>query len=90
MQKREEPMIERLQQVLTRIEQLPLEVQEEAAAQLEVLTEPFEEILNEKANRTQEKGRSLAGAWRDIAWDDEAEAFDRMRHATEPTPPIEL
>ena len=83
-------MIERLQQVLTRIEQLPPEVQEEVAAQLEVLTEPFEELTNAKTNRTREKGRNLAGAWRDLAWDDEAEAFDRMRHATRPTPPIEL
>ena len=83
-------MIERLQQVLTRIEQLPPEVQEEAAAQLEVLTEPFEEIPNAKTNKTGEKGRSLAGVWRDLAWDDEVEAFDRMRHATRPTPPIEL
>lgn len=83
-------MIERLQQVLTRLEQLPPEVQEEAAAQLEVLTEPFEEIPNEKTNRTREKGRSLAGAWRDLAWDDEVEALDRIRHASRPTPPIEL
>lgn len=82
-------MIERLQQVLTRIEQLPPEIQEEAAAQLEVLTEPFEERPNAKT-KTQEKGRSLAGAWRDLAGDDEAEAFDRMRHVTQPTPPIEL
>ena len=82
-------MIERFQQVLTRIEQLPPEVQEEAAAQLEILTESFEEIPNAKY-RTREKGRSLAGAWRDVAWDDEVEAFDRMRHATQPTPPIEL
>jgi hypothetical protein len=83
-------MIERLQQVLTRIEQLPPEVQEEAAAQLEILAEPFEAIPNAKTNSTREKSRSLAGAWRDIVWDDEAEAFDRMRHATQPTPPIEL
>ena len=55
-------MIDRLQQVLTRIEQLPPEVQEEAAAQLEVLTEAFEAIPNGKTNRTREKGRSLAGA----------------------------
>jgi hypothetical protein len=81
-------MIERLQQVLTRIEQLPPEIQEEAAAQLEILAEPFVAIPN--ANRTRGRGRSLAGAWRDLAWDDEAEAFDRMRHATQPTPPIEL
>ena len=83
-------MIERLQQVLTRIEQLPPEVQEEAAAQLEILTEAFEAIPNAKTPRTREKGRSLAGAWRDLTWDDEVEAFDRMRHATQPTPPIEL
>jgi hypothetical protein len=83
-------MIERLQQVLTRLEQLPPEVQEEAAAQLEVLTEPFEEIPDAKTKRTREKGRSLAGAWSDLTWDDEVEAFDRMRHETQPTPPIEL
>jgi hypothetical protein len=83
-------MIERLQQVLTRIEQLPPEVQEEAAAQLEILTEPFEVIPNAKTNTTRGKDRSLAGAWHDLVWDDEAEAFDRIRHATQPTPPIEL
>lgn len=83
-------MIERLQQVLTRLEQLPPAVQEEVAAQLEALTEPFEEMPNAKANRTREKGKSLAGAWLDLAWDDEVEAFDRMRHAAQPTPPIEL
>ncbi len=83
-------MIERLQQVLTRIEQLPPEIQEEVAAQLEALTGPFEEILNAQMNRTREKSKSLAGAWRDLAWDDEADAFDRMRHATQPTPLIEL
>lgn len=76
-------MIERLQQVLTRIEQLPPVVQEEVAAQLEILAEPY-------SNRNRGRGRSLAGAWRDLAWDDEAEAFDRMRHATQPTPSIEL
>ena len=81
-------MIERLQQVLTQIEQLPAEIQEEAAAQLEILAEPFVAIPS--AKRTQGRGKSLAGAWRDLAWDDEAEAFDRMRHAAPPTPPIEL
>ena len=81
-------MIERLQQVLSRIEQLPPEVQEEAATQLEILAEPFKAIPNSKTNRR--SGRSLAGAWRDLAWDDEAEAFDRTRHETPPTPPIEL
>lgn len=82
MQKREDAMIERLQQALTRIEQLPPEVQEEVAEQLEALTEPFEETPYAKANENRVKGRSLAGARRDLAWDDETEAFDRMRHAT--------
>lgn len=72
-------MIERLHRVLTRIEQLPLEIQEEAAAQLEILTEAFEAIPNAKTNRGREEGGSLAGVWRDLAWDDEVEAFDRMR-----------
>ena len=76
--------------MLTRIEQLPPEIQEEAAAQLEILAEPYGATPNTKTNRTQGKGGSLAGAWRDLAWDDEAEAFDRMRHATQPTHPIEL
>ncbi len=82
-------MIERLQQVLTRIEQFPPEL-EEIAVQLEGLTEPFDKLPNTKMNRTSEKRRSFAGAWRDVAWDDETEAFDRMRYATPPTPPIEL
>jgi hypothetical protein len=77
-------MIERLRRVLTWLEQLPPEVQEEAAAQLEILTETFEAI----PNRDRAKGRSLAGVWRDIAWDDEVEAFDRMRHSTQRLSPM--
>ncbi len=83
-------MIERLQQVLTRIEQLPSEIQEEAAAQLEILTQAFEAIPDTKIGKDRKKPGSLAGAWRDLARDDEVEAFDRMRHETQPTPPIEL
>jgi hypothetical protein len=73
--------------VLTWLEQLPPEVQEEAAAQLEILTETFAPIPNAMTNRDRKKGRSLAGVWRDLAWDDEVEAFDRIRHSTQPTPP---
>jgi hypothetical protein len=32
---------------------------------------------------------SLAGAWRDLDWPATAEALDRIRHASPPTPPIE-
>ena len=52
-------MIERLQRVLARIEQLPLEVQEEVAAQLEVLTEPFEETLSTETSPLLEGRKSL-------------------------------
>lgn len=83
-------MIERLQQVLTQIEQLPPEIQEEAAAQLEILIEAFAVEPETKAARDRKMGRSLAGVWRELAWDDEVEAFERMRHETQPTPPIEL
>jgi len=82
-------MIERLQQALMKIEKLPPEVQEEVAAEIEALTEPFEERLNMKTSRAGGKRSNLAGAWSDLAWDDEAEAFDRMHHATQPSPPLD-
>lgn len=31
----------------------------------------------------------LAGAWRDLDWDETIEALDRIRHESRPTPPIE-
>jgi hypothetical protein len=37
-------------------------------------------------------GRALAaiGSWRDLDWDETLAALDRIRHESEPTPPIEL
>ncbi len=37
-----------------------------------------------------EDALQLAGAWRDLDWQETAEALDRIRHANPPTPPIEL
>ncbi len=36
--------------------------------------------------------RALAaiGSWSDLDWDETAEALDRIRHESTPTPPIEL
>jgi hypothetical protein len=36
--------------------------------------------------------RALAaiGSWSDLNWDETAEALDRIRHESPPTPPIEL
>jgi hypothetical protein len=33
---------------------------------------------------------SLAGVWSDLDWQDMQAALDRIRHASPPTPPIEL
>ena len=32
---------------------------------------------------------SLAGAWSDLDWDETVDALDRIRHESQPTPPIE-
>jgi hypothetical protein len=32
---------------------------------------------------------SLAGAWHDLDWDETVEALDRIRHESQPTPPID-
>lgn len=32
--------------------------------------------------------RSLAGAWADLDWDEASDALNRIRHDSEPTPPI--
>jgi len=31
----------------------------------------------------------LAGAWHDLDWDETVDALDRIRHESQPTPPIE-
>ena len=36
-----------------------------------------------------EKARGLAGAWKDLDWDEMGKALDRIRHQSRPTPPIE-
>jgi hypothetical protein len=32
---------------------------------------------------------NLAGAWRDLDWDEAAVELDRIRHQRQPTPPID-
>ena len=36
------------------------------------------------------KALSLAGAWSDLDWEDMQQELDRIRHQSQPTPPIEL
>jgi hypothetical protein len=33
--------------------------------------------------------RSLSGAWSDLDWEEAIDALGRIRHESEPTPPIE-
>jgi hypothetical protein len=41
------------------------------------------------ASRIVTEARALDGAWSDRDWEDAVETFDRIRHDSEPTPPIE-
>jgi hypothetical protein len=33
---------------------------------------------------------ALAGAWSDLAWDELEQALDRIRHESQPTPPLSV
>ena len=37
---------------------------------------------------TTQAALALAGAWSDLAWDELAQALDRIRHESQPTPPL--
>lgn len=47
----------------------------------------------EEADRTlkteeHQSGVTLAGSWADLDWEEAVEELDRIRHGSEPTPPI--
>ena len=90
-------MIERLQRALEHIEELPPEVQEDLAAQIEEMTAPIGKSPqashlpdDESLPKSVRDALAVFGAWRDLQDDDEFEALDRIRHSVPPTPPIEL
>jgi hypothetical protein len=37
-----------------------------------------------------QRALELAGAWKDLDWAEAAEDFDRIRHGSVPTPPVDL
>ena len=39
---------------------------------------------------TTEAALALAGVWSDLAWDELAQALDRIRHESPPTPPLRV
>ncbi len=85
-------MIDRLQDVLPYLEQLPAEAQEEAATYIEALTQVLRK--HGTTNQTQERQREEpwedpAGAWGDLP-DTMLDELDALRHASPPTRPLEL
>lgn len=51
------------------------------------IEEAFEEMP--VSDQSIEAALSLAGAWRDLEWDEAVVELDRIRHQTQPTPPID-
>lgn len=86
-------MIERLQQAFAQAEQLPPDLQEELATQIEsLLSAEANEAAHtpEHPNTEPHNALDLAGAWSDIPWESMERELDRIRHSNPPTPPIEL
>jgi hypothetical protein len=89
-------MIDRLNDMLPHLEQLPAETQEEVLAYLEVLIEALERDAVARGRMRQtlraipstEPWQDPVGAWSDLP-DTMLEDLDQLRHATSPTPPIE-
>lgn len=90
-------MIDRLSEILPYLENLPPEIQEEAATYIEALAEALEyeaatpgHIQRPKPQiETSGHWEDPAGAWRDLP-DTMLDELDRIRHASQPTPPLEL
>jgi hypothetical protein len=89
-------MIERLQRVLTHIDELSPEMQEDLAQQIEEMTESLHDFTpranlpaDETLSPSARAALALGGAWRDLQDDDEFAYFERIRHEVPPSPPME-
>ena len=89
-------MIERLRRALEHIDELPPSMQEVLAEQIEQMTEPVEEVVDQprmidpNLPKSVRDALAMAGSWSDLQDDDEFEALERIRHESKPTPPIDL
>lgn len=90
-------MIERLQRALEHVDELSPAMQDEIAQQIEEMIEPVEEVVvpervipDGSLPKSVRDALAVAGIARDLQYDDEFEALDRIRHETTPTPPIDL
>lgn len=79
-------MIERLARAIEHLQELPVDVQEEIAEQIEMIA-GLDHETNE-AVPTDSPKRSYAGIWADLP-DDMEETLLRWRHEIPPTPPID-
>lgn len=90
-------MIDRLQDILPHLEQLPAETHEEVMAYIEVLLEALERDAVEHGRMRQtlpaipqtEPWSDPVGDWSDLP-DTMLDELEQLRYATPPTPPIEL
>ena len=89
-------MIERLQRALEHIEELSPAAQEDLAQQIEDMTEPLSDaplslLPSDDTTLPASVRRALAvfGSARDLQDDDEFAFFDRIRHETPPSPPMD-
>ncbi len=90
-------MIDRLHDALPFLEHLPPEAQEEAATYIEALAEALKYTSMIRTQSTDVSGQKLRNApWQDPfgAWSDLPDTMlddlDQLRHASQPTPPLEL
>ena len=49
-----------------------------------------DEAAAARSDRTLEAALSVIGAWSDLDWEETADALDRIRHESQPAPPIDL
>lgn len=90
-------MIDRLHEILPSLEHLPPEAQEEAATYIAALVEALQRQSKLRtqagAAPSQETAdverQDLFGVWSDLP-DTMLDELDRLRHASQPTPPLEL
>jgi len=89
-------MIERLRRALDHIDDLSPEAQLDLAQQIEALSAPQDELsmlhilpADEQLPHSVRVALSLGGAWSNLQDDDEFAYFDRIRHETPPSPPMD-
>ncbi len=82
-------MIDRLHEMLERLQYLPQSEQEEVVEQLERLLARIERRQS-KAQERSTAWHKLVGVWADDNVDQAYAELDRIRHANPPSPPLQL